>query len=381
MNPFVRLALGFLALATAIKRILEFVSDKIFSVFVGIVDAVKNVALSIINKVRAWIGLAPIGDGGGGDGHGTSGSWEDSSGSVQRQSLMGPSQAASANFRKASYHPSAVNPFGRYSAAGSVNNVPSFGTGAPGGPADMSIGQGLAGSQFVAAHRARLGKEMQDDPALKEQVAGMMMLEGANDPLPVVESLMNRADMTGGTLKSHLFNGFYGPINRGQLPGAIAKLRANPKLKARMYAAIDKAIGGSHVIGGYTDQGLPTDPNGSLRGGRGHEMMKRGGNEYTDWAGGRGGRRASEAYRRRFEQGISGENAVRSVPPATDAVKNVPSPPSMLMMPNGSATRRGPVEIHINGGNHNPEALANLVQRRIDEQMNSRTHDTVSEYT
>jgi hypothetical protein len=41
----------------------------------------------------------------------------------------------------------------------------------------------------------------------------------------------------------------------------------------------------------------------------------------------------------------------------------------------------GSVAIHINGNSHDPEALATLVQRRVDEQMNWRTHDSESEYT
>lgn len=45
---------------------------------------------------------------------------------------------------------------------------------------------------------------------------------------------------------------------------------------------------------------------------------------------------------------------------------------------NGSG---GPVAIRINGNCHDPEALATLVQRRVAESMNWRTHDTVSEYT
>jgi hypothetical protein len=42
---------------------------------------------------------------------------------------------------------------------------------------------------------------------------------------------------------------------------------------------------------------------------------------------------------------------------------------------------RGNVAIHINGNSHDPEALATLVQRRIDESMNWRAHDSESEYT
>lgn len=47
----------------------------------------------------------------------------------------------------------------------------------------------------------------------------------------------------------------------------------------------------------------------------------------------------------------------------------------------GDVQSTGSIAIHINGSSHDPEALATLVQRRIDESMNWRTHDTSSEYT
>ncbi|MCS3686654.1 hypothetical protein ABIF07_006324 [Bradyrhizobium elkanii] len=64
-------------------------------------------------------------------------------------------------------------------------------------------------------------------------------------------------------------------------------------------------------------------------------------------------------------------------------IQNVPAaqaPPTLGpgQMRGGST---GPINIHINGSSHDPEALATLVQRRIDESMNWRTHDTASEYT
>ncbi len=151
LNPYARLALGLIALAVGIKRVLEYVSDKIFSVFVHIVDAIKTAALAVINKVRSWIGLGPIGGGGGG----ASGSWEDgSSGPVQRQSFMGPSKAAGALFQRASYSGGIIN----------RANVPSFnGSGGSAGGLDRSAfdrkfsGTALAGKydQIVAEANAQ----------------------------------------------------------------------------------------------------------------------------------------------------------------------------------------------------------------------------------
>ena len=70
-----------------------------------------------------------------------------------------------------------------------------------------------------------------------------------------------------------------------------------------------------------------------------------------------------------------------NVPPA-EAIANVPPSNGAatrgLLEKNGSAVLSNPggqVAININGNSHDPESLANLVQRRIDEQMNWRIHD------
>jgi hypothetical protein len=68
------------------------------------------------------------------------------------------------------------------------------------------------------------------------------------------------------------------------------------------------------------------------------------------------------------------QSMIQNVPPPTPAAAGV----GMQTMNGGGG---GPVAIHINGNSHDPEALATLVQRRVDESMNWRTHDTSSEYT
>ncbi|MCA1379374.1 phage tail tape measure protein [Bradyrhizobium sp. BRP05] len=264
-----------------------------------------------------------------------------------------------------------------------------------GGPADMSTGQGLAGNSFLAARRAKFGEELKNDPNLRLHLAAMQMTEGASRG-GTIESLMNRSDMQGKTMRQMLGysadgrinpRSFYGPIRRGELGPAIEKLRRNPKLFDYYNGFTDRALAGSHIIGGHTDQGLPTDPNGSKRTGipglrlRDPKTGKLDGNEFTDWVGpGSGwgkGRQGAINYRRFIEQGIS------AVPSGADAVKNVPPPSSIAPGAGGGDARMSPgnVAIHINGNSHDPEALATLVQRRINESMNWRTHDSESEYT
>ena len=179
-----------------------------------------------------------------------------------------------------------------------------------------NVGEGLSGSSYLAARRERFAQEMRDNPGLRDQVAGMLLTEGAHDPVPVAESLMNRMDYSGGSVHGALHSGFYGPINRGQLPSAIAQLRRNPELNARMNRAIDSALAGSNLIRGATDQGLPTDPNGQWQGGR----MTRGGNVFNDWGGGPGGHAGAAAYRENLMRRVQQETqqATRPFNPDTD---------------------------------------------------------------
>jgi hypothetical protein len=179
-------------------------------------------------------------------------------------------------------------------------------TGSGGDFLSDGIGAGRGGSAFLKERRAKFRDQLAKTPGLRDEVLGMMQTEGSGQP--TVESLFNRSDMTGKSLHSMLHSGFYGPINRGQLPGAISALHRNPKLYNKLNKNLEDALNGSHVIGGYTDQGMPTDPNGHLSPrGRGHQYMHLGGNDFTDWVGRNNPRSKSEAYRRFVEKGLSTE--------------------------------------------------------------------------
>lgn len=81
--------------------------------------------------------------------------------------------------------------------------------------------------------------------------------------------------------------------------------------------------------------------------------------------------------------GVDVPQGVTSQVPPASVIQNVPSPSSLGVggcAGAGDVRSMGPVAIHINGSSHDPEALATLVQRRIDESMNWRIHDTPSEY-
>jgi hypothetical protein len=185
---------------------------------------------------------------------------------------------------------------------GNLPGAPPEGSNADKGVGGVDLGAGLGGSDFLKAHRQRFADAMKAKPQLRKEIAGMILTEGARDPIPVVESLFNRAEYTGKSLEQLLHSGFYGPINRGQLPAAMARLARDPKLRARMDAAIDAALNGSNLIKGATDQGMRSDPNGRWPGGlidRGH------GNIFNDWGGGPGGHEGARRFREAQQRAVN----------------------------------------------------------------------------
>jgi hypothetical protein len=255
---------------------------------------------------------------------------------------------------------------------------------------DPNVGAGLAGNSYLAARRARFKQELDANPELKKRLAALVDLENPGAGTAVVESLMNRMDMNGGTIASGIGGGrksFYGPVRRGLVDSRMRELERNPARLAARMKQIDAAAAGSNLIHGHTDQGSAGDPN-YIVGGVGDNINRE---RFNDWGGGRWhgltGHAASRAYREdlmRHVQGATSAPIISQVPTPADAILNVPSPirgdASLGLLRNGVGGG-GPVSININGGSHDPEALATLVQRRIDESMNWRTHDSVSEYT
>lgn len=197
---------------------------------------------------------------------------------------------------------------------------------APGGAQPTAPGAvSPGGSDFLRRERQGFTDQL-NDPGVRQRVMGMAHLEDQRNPTSAIESLANRFGYVNSerakqglppvTVDQMLNSGFYGPINRGGLPGAVNTINNNPALSSRYGRAIDAVTGGSNMIRGFTDQGLPTDPNGW----RQPQLSLGTGNIFNDWNGGgrlgAGDYRNAAAYREYLMRGVAAEQARGAVPSA-----------------------------------------------------------------
>lgn len=164
------------------------------------------------------------------------------------------------------------------------------------------------GNAYIANRRQTFAAQL-NDPSIREEVWAMMVTEDDKHPIPCLESLLNRLDYVNSngqhkTILQMLHGGFYGPYNRGQYQKTILHIKANKGLQGSLNQAIDTVLAGSDLIKGFTDQGLPTDPNGHR-----HPQLRLGGNIFNDWGGGPGGHAGAEKWRLAFEASANSTGA------------------------------------------------------------------------
>ena len=157
-------------------------------------------------------------------------------------------------------------------------------------------------------------------------------------------------------------SGFYGPYDRGEYPTFINRIRGSQAIVSELNTAIETAMAGSDTIHGYTDQGLPSDPNGQHQ-----PQISIGGNIFNDWGGGPGGHAGAAAWRQKFEASAMAPTptpipvpAPAPVPAPTPAPAPAPVDPmaaivailkaeGKLPIPTITITTDGDVTIIVNG--------------------------------
>jgi hypothetical protein len=153
-------------------------------------------------------------------------------------------------------------PYGSHVGAGGGAGAGETPAGPPTGGGGGGGDSNLTGNAFLASQRARLKKEMDDNPELKRRFAAIIQTENPTAGAQVAESAMNRAAMTGRSMESILGGGaksFYGPVRRGQIEPTMRGMSA--KTLAERYRQIDLGLAGGNLVRGATDQGSRGDPN------------------------------------------------------------------------------------------------------------------------
>jgi hypothetical protein len=137
---------------------------------------------------------------------------------------------------------------------------------------------------YLAQQREELFNEIDADPTLKATVMNLMMAEDSSFPQGPLEAMTNRilARRHSGEVganwgvRSEVYSGFFGPINRGSVSSSVSAERA-----AQMQQVFNTVRGGSQAIGLLTDQGLINEHQGRKTWNVGGDYYS---NKYPGWA-------------------------------------------------------------------------------------------------
>jgi hypothetical protein len=253
-------------------------------------------------------------------------------------------------------------------------------TPAPGGGGGDSS---KVGNEFLASQRARLTKEMDDDPELKRRAAAIIQRENPGAGTAVIESAMNRAIMSGRSLRSILSGGprsFYGPARQGLIEPTMRSMSA--KTLAERYRQIDEAAGGSNYTKGATDQGSAGDPN-YVTGGVGVNINRE---RFNDWGGFKGveySRRWREAQQTQVRRSAEEAAATSAAKSSADTDRSSSAGPisdrysSLRMGEESSESQRSRIYVGRGSGGsfERWQQLNELDRPALDRSALSRPHE------
>lgn len=456
-NPFARLVMGFVALAVGLKRVLDFVSDKIFSVFVSVVDSITRIAMSFINTVRGWIGLSPL-EGSGpsrmpgesrkdfqqriddytlerlkkptsyhgatefsGRRHTTGQDLVDNlnkfTGKVERAAFINSGNGVARTFYAGGSGGGMMIPGGG-GARSFTGGVPGLLTSKPG----TSLPSSILGNRGIIKRSSDGSATIVDPknvPSFRGRGGSVAGSASAGRSSSGASSVPSTGSAGSGDAVGYAQK-FIGMNEYSDTRILAASLGGDVRGKSNAWCArfVNKAIAsaggkgtGSAVANSFQRYGSAVKPSDVKRNdvllqthGRGynqpggHVGMATGktrmvnGRMQVEMISGNDGDSVRTRWInaddpqlmiRRGNVGANVPQGLTSQVPSSGVIQNVPAVPPPSPGIGGGQMRGGfgPTQIHINGSSHDPEALATLVQRRIDESMNWRLHDTQSEYT
>ncbi|WKA29341.1 phage tail tape measure protein [Bradyrhizobium roseum] len=454
---------AFIAAVIALKKALDWVADKMFAAFVSIVDAIKGVALSMVNKVRGWMGLNRI------EGSGPSRMPGESNQDFQKriddftlERLKQPTNYSGAtdfsgrrrnadlseNFTKfagkierAAFMSGGLGGGIRYAALGGgsgrgissnggsrniVGEVPGIITSTPGTALpglNRLGGNGIIrrdripsfdGSGGSAASGGRSGGIVAPNVITGATPGGGAASGRSSAGKSSSAGSAGTGDAVGWAEKYKGMNEYSDTKILASVLGGDVRGKSNAWCARFVNKALAEAGGkgtGSAVANSFQRYGTavrPADvkrndvllqthgrgynvPGGHVGMATGKTRMRNGKMEIEMIAGNDGDSVRTrwisaddpDLMVRRSNVGTNVSQGVTNAVPPSGLVQNVPPADAVSRGFTGPGMMRGGsgVQIHINGSSHDPEALATLVQRRVDESMNWRTHDTASEYT
>jgi hypothetical protein len=192
----------------------------------------------------------------------------------------------------------------------------------------------MAGNSYLAQQRAPMFAELQQKPWLLNMLASIGESENSGKPLAVLESLFNRAAMTGKPLEQLARSGFYGARTRQRLQADMQSNGPSTKVLDNTQAALDQIKQGSNVTQGATDQGMENEIKSPFK-------INVDGEYYGDMDNG--------AFRAKQQAAANAAGPATGTQVAANAPATAPAPAPLSSSPSSTAARPAPTDVPRTG--------------------------------